>query len=413
MTYHPLIDSLSVVLLTALILGFTPASSTLRVACLPILGLLTCHCLLKCPDYIARSSWASAVGGYTLSSFLHYLDVAVLSRWNFETRGPERDLVQLTTYSTTPRPSSESGPNGLRQSNVVSRTRFGFSIFFSWRFVNTPYQVRNIPELKKELRSSKARFLRHTAATIVVCYLLLDVMDSSSGAATEFYSVDKIGLLSRIQDISFQELIMRFFAAVGLGVGLVSFQRGVYSVVAFFCVAVGLSMPADWPPFNGPILEIFSLRYFWSTFWHQINTHRLNTMSNFLIQDVLRIRRNTKLVRVLRIWVVFLISGVWHVAIDFSSGIPVRDSGALRFFCIQPLGIIAEDIVRSYIPPATSRSKSIQHFLGFIWVCLWMAWTAPAYLYPIINKSEPGASGVVPISIIGGIKHLIEPYSET
>ncbi|KAI1212104.1 membrane bound O-acyl transferase family-domain-containing protein [Annulohypoxylon truncatum] len=388
MSYHPLFDSLGVALLTVSILGFTPTSSLLRIACLPILGSLTWHCLLTCPDYIARSSWASAVGGYTLSLFFHYLDVAVLSRWSSENRGK----------STTPGAFSE----------VAYRMKFGFSTLFSWRFINTPDQVRNIPPLKEELRSSKARFLGNTAAIIIVCYLLLDAMDASSDTVPEFYSIDKISMLARIQDVSLEELIMRFFAAVGLGVGLVSFQRGVYSIAAFFCVAIGLSSPADWPPYNGSVLKISSLRYFWSTFWHQTNTHRLHTFSSFFIHDVLRIRKNTKLARFLRVWVVFFISGVIHVAIDSSAGIPVQDSGALRFFLIQPLGIIVEDVVGPYLSPLTSEYRIVQRCLGFIWVGLWMAWTAPGYLYPIINKSDPGDGGVVPVSIISYVKRLIE-----
>lgn len=39
-----------------------------------------------------------------------------------------------------------------------------------------------------------------------------------------------------------------------------------------------------------------------------------------------------------------------------------------------------------------------------------MAWTAPAYLYPIINKSDPEDGGVVPVSIIGYVKCLIEEF---
>lgn len=182
MSYYPLFDSLSVALLTGFIIGFTSASSLLRIACLPILGSLTWHCLLTCPEYITRSSWASAVGGYTLSLFLHYIDVAVLCRWSFE------NWEQSTIQSA----SSQSGLNPLHQSEVLSRMKFGFSIIFSWRFINTPYQVRNVPLLKEELSSSKARFLTHTAFTIIVCYLLLDAMDSSSDTVPEFYSVDKI-----------------------------------------------------------------------------------------------------------------------------------------------------------------------------------------------------------------------------
>ncbi|KAI1866319.1 uncharacterized protein JN550_007707 [Neoarthrinium moseri] len=57
-----------------------------------------------------------------------------------------------------------------------------------------------------------------------------------------------------------------------------------------------------------------------STFWHQINTHRLNVISNYLLHGVLKLRRDGHWVRYIRIWLIFLLSGVWHVAIDFSSG---------------------------------------------------------------------------------------------
>ncbi|KAI6087459.1 hypothetical protein F4821DRAFT_235842 [Hypoxylon rubiginosum] len=80
MGYHPLIDSALVVLFAIIIIGFTPASSRLRTFSLPLLGFLAWNCISKCPLYIARSSWASSVGGYTLTSFLHFVDVAVLSQ---------------------------------------------------------------------------------------------------------------------------------------------------------------------------------------------------------------------------------------------------------------------------------------------------------------------------------------------
>lgn len=129
---------------------------------------------------------------------------------------------------------------------------------------------------------------------------------------------------------------MRFFAAMGLGAGLISVQRGVYSLLAFFCVASGLHHPSQWPPFNGPFSSIYSLRSFWrfvllyphqkilslqtySVFWHQINTHRLITISNFVLFKVFRIPQSWP-TRSLRIWSVFLASGLFHVAIDISSG---------------------------------------------------------------------------------------------
>ncbi|KAM7214757.1 hypothetical protein V8F06_009829, partial [Rhypophila decipiens] len=75
---------------------------------------------------------------------------------------------------------------------------------------------------------------------------------------------------------------MRFSAAIAMGASLISVQRGVYNICAFVSVLIGLSEPDNWPPFTGPFKEIVSLRKFWSVFWHQINTHRLRVISNFL-----------------------------------------------------------------------------------------------------------------------------------
>ncbi|KAK7914119.1 membrane bound O-acyl transferase family-domain-containing protein [Apiospora marii] len=423
MTYHPLLDPIAVLVFTSTIVGFTPARSLSRIACLPVLGALTWHCILNCPFYIARSAWASAVGGYTISSFLHYLDVAVLSKLSFDDHGASRDPSKIVQGSA-PRgsrqrqatPSSRQHAPETPRSQVLQRVKFGLSVFFSWRFVNTPHQVRNLPQLDGRLRASRARFLCHTALTIVICYILLDIMDSSSDAevSAKFYTPDKVGVISRIAEVSLEELVMRLFAALGLCTGLIAFQRGVYNVAAFFCVATGMSDPGDWPPFNGPLTETYSLRRFWSTFWHQINTHRLNAISSFLLHDVLRLSRGTKFVRYLRIWLIFLLSGIMHVAIDVASGIPLQHSGAMKFFAIQPLGVFIEDMFLalynsgSESPSIPKTTRLWQRCIGWAWLGLWMAWTAPAYLYPIMAQEESEENGgVVPVSVIAYAESFI------
>ncbi|KAK8122767.1 hypothetical protein PG984_011437 [Apiospora sp. TS-2023a] len=411
MNYHPLLDPVVVLVFTSTIVGFTPARSLLRIACLPILGALTWHCVLNCPVYIARSAWASAVGGYTISSLLHYLDVAVLSGLTFDVLKPSRDSHEQKSLGT--RNSAAKTSRWL----VLQRIKFGLAVFFSWRFINTPHQVRNLPQLDGRLRASRARFLCHAALTVMVCYLLLDIMDSSSDAevSAKFYTPDKVGLFSRIAEVSLEELAMRLFAALGLCTGLIAFQRGVYNVAAFVCVATRVSDPVDWPPFNGPLAETYCLRRFWGTFWHQINTHRLNAMSGFLLHDVLRLRRGTKLVRYMRISLIFLLSGIMHVAIDVASGISLQHSGAMKFFSIQPLGVFIEDMflsmfhARSERPPSPKSLRLWQRCVGWAWLGLWMAWTAPAYLYPIMAQEESEENGgVVPLSVLAYVKNVLE-----
>ncbi|KAI0103473.1 hypothetical protein F4814DRAFT_98296 [Daldinia grandis] len=107
----------------------------------------------------------------------------------------------------------------------------------------------------------------------------------------------------------------------------------------------------------------------------------------------------------MRICLMFAISGLVHLAVDFSSGISVSKSGALRFFLIQPLGIFVEDII-GLAPGIELLPQIVQRCLSFIWLSLWMAWTAPGYVYPIIYKSASGG-GLVPFSIIEYLKQQL------
>lgn len=185
------------------------------------------------------------------------------------------------------------------------------------------------------------------------------------------------------------------------------------------------------------------LRGVFSSFWHQINTHRLLVIANLLLYKVLRIPSSWKgsaAERYLRAWLVFLISGMFHIAIDVSAGkwflnssletdprletepylryiprqlltcilgIPVAESGALNFFLVQPLGIMIEDLVNlalDSIPGRFPLPNAVKRSIGALWVGLWMAWTAPWYLYPILSRGS-GDDGVIPVSIISYMRN--------
>ncbi|CAG9950748.1 unnamed protein product [Clonostachys rosea f. rosea IK726] len=88
-----------------------------------------------------------------------------------------------------------------------------------------------------------------------------------------------------------------------------------------------------------------------------------------------------------------------------------KHSGAIPFFLIQPVGLIVEDLVNtiaSSLGRNPGRTPSItERFIGAVWFGLWMAWTAPAYLYPVLNSKGPDDAGVVPISVIRLFSSLV------
>lgn len=111
--------------------------------------------------------------------------------------------------------------------------------------------------------------------------------------------------------------------------------------------------------------------------------------------------------RYLRLLNIFFFSGVMHLLIDIASGIPVHDSGALKFFLIQVAGILVEDIfARSYkaLFGSDHRQGVSERLLGYVWVFLFLSWSVPAYLYPILSRSGPEHS-TVPFSIVNKLRH--------
>lgn len=76
---------------------------------------------------------------------------------------------------------------------------------------------------------------------------------------------------------------------------------------------------------------------------------------------------------------------------------------------VQPLGIVVEDLVKLALAPLFKRfplPNFINRCLGALLVTLWMAWTAPWYMYPIMAKGS-GDDGVIPVSIILYTKRLL------
>lgn len=109
--------------------------------------------------------------------------------------------------------------------------------------------------------------------------------------------------------------------------------------------------------------------------------------------------------RYTRILIAFMSSGIIHLGLDLSSGVSLHDSRAVRFFMTQALGLIFEDcILRLYqLAPESMRLPATStKVFGFIWVLMFLTWSAPAYLYPMMWRSNLGLNdSTIPFSFFG------------
>ncbi|OAL66244.1 hypothetical protein A7C99_3352 [Trichophyton rubrum] len=287
MEIHPILLGGAVVASSALAVGFTRPSSISRQAVAPILTFCTFRCIATSMDYMIRCPWAGLVGAYTITFFLHYLDIVLLRGWSFEAGGPSTDPGTGKNIPNYPKKG--------RTDNTWERLKFGLAATCSFRHIGTPYQVRNVP----------------------------------------------------------------------------------------------------W--FSDKDPEVF---------WQQTNAAKFASVSSFIVQRVLRISRGTQLYRYARLVTIFAVSALMHVLVDVASGLSLTSSGAARFFLTQAFGIIIEDIVVSiyYNFMVKDRSRGsylLEKCVGFVWVCAFMIWSSPAYVYPLMYRVNSGQDdSIIPFSII-------------
>ena len=150
-----------------------------------------------------------------------------------------------------------------------------------------------------------------------------------------------------------------------------------------------------------------------SVFWHQMYRQTFSGAAEFCTDHILCIPPKTLMARYGRILAVFVISGLLHLGADFTMGIKLRDSGSLHFFTTQALGIILEDAVQAvcqYLQKTAGSSKvrlnrRITRIIGYIWLCLFLAWSTPAWSYPAIRNNRGAFEDeLLPFSLMGFIR---------
>lgn len=129
-------------------------------------------------------------------------------------------------------------------------------------------------------------------------------------------------------------------------------------------------------------------------------------MSNFLARDVLHLPRPSILERYTNVFIVFFLSGVMHLVLDFVSDVPWALSGSMHFFLSFVVGIMIEDGVQALwkriSPPQISKDGEVQTPLwkkavGMLWVMMWLAVFSTPYMERLTQLPP---SDMMPLSVV-------------
>lgn len=92
----------------------------------------------------------------------------------------------------------------------------------------------------------------------------------------------------------------------------------------------------------------------------------------------------------------FAVSGIFHALSDVSQGIPLGESGAMRFFVLQAIGIMLEDAFQALIfrgEPSGHQGRGmlgtvLERVGGPLWLVAWLTWTSPGWIYMFLQRDK-------------------------
>lgn len=135
------------------------------------------------------------------------------------------------------------------------------------------------------------------------------------------------------------------------------------------------------------------------------------SISNFIARDVLNLTRSSTLERYTNLFIVFLISAIFHVIVDILQSVPMERSGSMPFYLAFVLGIMLEDGVQNIwkrVQTSNDRHEKAKQSsgivplwkrtAGLVWVMLWLGVTSTWYFTPMIQSTNDDLR-VIPFSV--------------
>ncbi|PGH17471.1 hypothetical protein AJ79_01071 [Helicocarpus griseus UAMH5409] len=285
------------------------------------------------------------------------------------------------------------------------------------RRINRVDQARNIPYFdskRPHYYPSRRNFLLFRTTRFVLLYLLLDfVMSQPLEDAQVKFAPGKERIFARIleRDIVPAELGEIFGILVGQAICYYGTLLAGYDFLSLVSVGLCMGNVSDWRPLFGDIREVYTIRTFWRTFWHQQLLRPLESTASFITHSLLRLPRITRIEGIsiskprleqkilyllssyTTLTLIFLISGIAHIISDRMIGIPYRDTRIVSLFLSQAVGIMFEDAGRWIYRCVTGSKREgpvkIWHrVVGYAWLVVFALWAVPEWVFSILRLEE-------------------------
>lgn len=116
--------------------------------------------------------------------------------------------------------------------------------------------------------------------------------------------------------ITSRDFLIRFWLGLDLVVSDSLALSSFHDILSIISVSLDLDSPDEWPPLFSSITQAYTVRNFWSRFWHRLIYRSFRAHSSLFARKILGIRRGSILARYVNNALVFLLSGLMHTLVE-------------------------------------------------------------------------------------------------
>ncbi|KAL9614720.1 MAG: hypothetical protein Q9167_000789 [Letrouitia subvulpina] len=243
--------------------GLTKPTSLIRPAVLPLVTACV-YSVVSTVHLHARPRWASIFGATSFAFLLQYIDLALLSSWNYVDHGLASVIAK--GQSRKNRSASDARPND--SSTIWKRFSFGWSSMWAFRHLNTKHETKNVPPFSTddpEYIPPRWRFVLKRTLMAAACYAVLDLAGARPPPKNKgtLFNPAIVPVFRRLGSITYGELKLRILSTTSFWVTLYSLLQGGQAAASAIAVGFGLSNVTDWRPAFGSLSDAYNLRNFW------------------------------------------------------------------------------------------------------------------------------------------------------
>ena len=193
-----------------------------------------------------------------------------------------------------------------------------------------------------------------------------------------------------ISPITGREIAVRAFMAANKFIPDIFSLSAFHDFLAIIFIASGVDQSWEWPPLFGSFSHAYTMRGFWSNFWHRLIYKSFNFHASTFTQ-LLGIRQGTSFSRILNNCLVFIMSMIMHgIVLEVHNQPRAWGRGTLVFWGIQPLSFVLEGLVQYQWRQFKKSSlwwmnqtviSVFERAVGYLWVASWFIWITPKSIF--------------------------------